>query len=417
MTLRVAFINQPFNPVRPPAQFFSLPIWIYNVARCLEGQADVTVYSRQEPDQQPAQTFEGIEYRRVPVRQDEQILKVLKRLPASLLGGPAFNSPLYYRGYIHQIARDLQARPCDVVHILNFSQFVPVVRLLNPKAKIVLHMQGEWLGQLHAKSLEPRLRQADAILGCSDHLTRIAQAAFPQFASRCYTVYNGVDETVFSPAPVESAASEPGRPPRLLYVGRVAPGKGVHTLLEAFLLARLRCPGLEVVVAGPIPKDAKMEFLIALSKDPLVARLREDFSGSYLDHLKAILPPEAAVQVTFTGPVQHTQLVEQYRQADILLNPSYSEAFGMSLVEAMACEKPVIGCRLGGMREVVTEGVTGLLVPPGDAAALSEAILKLLEDPALRLAMGKAGRERVLELYSWKQVAGRLLEVYQGLVE
>jgi len=104
-----------------------------------------------------------------------------------------------------------------------------------------------------------------------------------------------------------------------------------------------------------------------------------------------------------------------YRNAHILINPSLSESFGMSLVEAMASEIPVVATRVGGMVNVVGNGETGLLVESDDKDDLARAIMRLIEDPALMLRMGKSGRQRVLDKFSWEQVSASLLANYSIL--
>jgi glycosyltransferase involved in cell wall biosynthesis len=109
-------------------------------------------------------------------------------------------------------------------------------------------------------------------------------------------------------------------------------------------------------------------------------------------------------------------LASYYQSADILVNPSYSESFGMSLVEALASETPVIATRVGGMVNIVDENETGLLVNREDVNGLAEAMRCLLSDGDLRRQMGKNGRQRVIERFSWPQVAQSALEKYAAVV-
>ena len=108
-------------------------------------------------------------------------------------------------------------------------------------------------------------------------------------------------------------------------------------------------------------------------------------------------------------------VINHYREVDILINPSLREAFGRSLIEAMACQMPVVATRVGGMVEIVEDAKTGLWVNPGDATALAEAIIGLLSDENLRKSMAKAGRQRVLELFSWDQIVENLLRQYKSI--
>jgi glycosyltransferase involved in cell wall biosynthesis len=95
--------------------------------------------------------------------------------------------------------------------------------------------------------------------------------------------------------------------------------------------------------------------------------------------------------------------------------PSLEEGFGIPAAEAMGCEVPVVATDAGGLPEVVEHGVTGLVVPRGDANALAEAIGSLLEDAMLRRRMGLAGRERALRLFDWDRTAEQLEQVYRDV--
>jgi glycosyltransferase involved in cell wall biosynthesis len=97
----------------------------------------------------------------------------------------------------------------------------------------------------------------------------------------------------------------------------------------------------------------------------------------------------------------------------VFVMPSYYETFGISCLEAMAFGLPVVATRAGGLPEVVEDGVTGLLVPPGDTHALAEAIGRLLRDPDLRRRLGEAGRERVLARFTAEHVVKEMIPVYE----
>jgi glycosyltransferase involved in cell wall biosynthesis len=99
----------------------------------------------------------------------------------------------------------------------------------------------------------------------------------------------------------------------------------------------------------------------------------------------------------------------------VLINPSFSESFGMSLVEAMASGKPVVATRVGGMTEIVDDGQCGVLVPRGDPHALADAILRVVSSDETRRQMGRSGRERAVSLYSWSQIAARMLTLYEAV--
>jgi glycosyltransferase involved in cell wall biosynthesis len=121
--------------------------------------------------------------------------------------------------------------------------------------------------------------------------------------------------------------------------------------------------------------------------------------------------------VHFTGRVAAESIAEAYAQATLAVVPSLYEGFGFPAGEAMACQVPVVSSRGGALPEVVGEdGSCGILVPPKDAEALAAAIDQLLDQPERRDAMGRAGRERVLQHFTWRRAAERTVEVYHEVI-
>ena len=102
--------------------------------------------------------------------------------------------------------------------------------------------------------------------------------------------------------------------------------------------------------------------------------------------------------------------------ADIFCLPSYREGFGMTIIEAAACSVPAVASRIYGITDAVEEGKTGLLFPAGDVAALTQALLNLLEDRDLRQQMGEAARVRALELFPSQKIVGEMLALYGKLL-
>jgi glycosyltransferase involved in cell wall biosynthesis len=160
-------------------------------------------------------------------------------------------------------------------------------------------------------------------------------------------------------------------PPEILFAGRLSPEKGVLELLEA-------SQGLELVVAGDGP-------------------LRRRVPGAL-------------------GFVPHDQLQQLYARAAVVACPSRREGFGVACLEAMAHGRPVVATSVGGLRDLVVDGETGVLVPPGDPAALRSALDRLLADRELRRRLGTAGRERVQRHFSWQAVTDATLDVYAEAV-
>jgi glycosyltransferase involved in cell wall biosynthesis len=147
--------------------------------------------------------------------------------------------------------------------------------------------------------------------------------------------------------------------------------------------------------------------IVDLSRDPIINALARFYDDkTYREHLESRVPNALKDRLHFIGNVPQADLVAYYKAADVFVLPSSChEAFGMPLAEAMACGKPTVGARGGGIPELFEDGRTGFVVEREDPAALAEAIGKLLDDPGLRSELGRRGRERCRELFSWDVIA------------
>jgi spore coat protein SA len=411
--MKIAFVNQPFDAMIPPYQN-SIGLWTYHVAPSLVQNHEVTVYAKRNRMQKAWQDPSGAQYQFVtstPNRLFDRLVGMIA--PGNDPKQPAISHELYTLDYISLIALSAHRKGVDVIHVHNFTQYIPVIRALYPKVKIVLHMSGEWLSSLHYQKMKQRAEKADLILGSSNHITNLIRQRFPELSARCKTIYNGVQVDVFQRKNGDQQKAKMGEK-RLLFVGRVSPEKGVHVLINAFVRLAERYPELHLNLAGPVGA-MPIEFIVKVSDDPHVINLAEWYSEDYGILLQRLIPQHLAHRVHFIGSVPQAQLPAYYQAADILVNPSFSESFGMSLVEAMATEKPVIATQVGGMVEIVEPGKTGLLIPQGSVDALADAIASLLDNDDLREQMGKNGRQRALDLFDWPQISNCLLGYYQSL--
>jgi glycosyltransferase involved in cell wall biosynthesis len=417
--VKIAFVNQPLDGVLPPNQN-SIGIWTYEVARRLSRSCDVIVYTGQHHSGKRVECVDGIHCRRMLLRPDQWMQKLLRRLP--IFRGakrPLFASPSYYLGYILQVAIDLRKQKCDVVQLFNFSQFVPVIRALNPRIKIVLRMSCEWASQLDHVMIERRLQQVDLIIGCSEYITGKIRDKIPKLASRCRTVLNARDIDHFLPKNNANEARHDNTK-RLLFVGRVSPEKGVHVLIEAFQKVLERYPRAEFDIIGS-KSQLPREYLIALTDNDKVAALARFYNGksryNYFSYLeKRLRSLDIASHVTFYDQVPHLELLKYYRAADVFVFPSvWDEPSGNPPIEAMAAGVPVVSTRTGGTAEYVNDGKTGLLVEPEDESALADSILKLLDNEDLRRSMGMAGRKRAVKQLSFERQVANLLPLYEEI--
>lgn len=236
---------------------------------------------------------------------------------------------------------------------------------------------------LHQALLRFNLWRADCVLSTSHAMaSRTARFTRKQIEVTPF----GVDLKVFTERTVERVF-----PAGVIVVGTVKtlePKYGIEYLIRGFKLACDRQPGLSLglLIVG---------------------------SGSQKDELERLtVDLGIADRTAFVGGVPHDQVSRYHNMLDIFVALSDSESFGVSVVEASACARPVVVSRVGGLPEVVEDGKTGIVVEPRNAEAAATAIAALAADEALRRRMGIAGRERVERLYDWNRCVAQMLEIY-----
>jgi glycosyltransferase involved in cell wall biosynthesis len=432
--MKIALVNQPQDPiVAGEEQRGSVAIVNWELAKRLAARHEITVYAPRAHGQAALERWNSIEIRRVPF--------VAKRLHKAmqLIAGrakirpPYINSPLYYREYFLQVARELRRQPVDVLHFPQQLQFAAHFKRALPAGKIVLHMHQDELAQLDHGLLRRQLANVHSVVTVSDFVTQRAQARFPEYAASIHTIGNGVDVRRFRPTG-NTAATAANNPIRLLFVGRISPDKGVHLLAEAFdRIARER-PDVELTLVGKVGMLPFDLVNLLLTDDPAALDSLRPFYGrstlawlakevlghkrSYRQQLEARLSPSAASRVRFAGTVSLEELIRLYSEADLLVLPSiWRESYGLPVAESMASGVPVVAAECGGVPELVERGVTGLLVPRLNVDALTNAVRELVSDRQRLRVMGQAARARAERLLTWERSAERLERVYLDLVD
>lgn len=420
--VRVAMVSQPFDLVYPPDVDSSVPLQTVNLSRELVRRGfDVTVYAPRKNANVIHTIVDGVHYRYVSERGSGFLNRIFARLfrllPSRRI--PYHASVLSELRYTLELAVRIRAQKAQIVHVHTFTNFVPVLRILNRRARFVLHMHSEWVAQMDRTVMRRRAAATDLLLACSTHFADVVRAAFPTSASRLRVLFNGVDTSFFSPPDLPVHSHD--RPRRLLFVGRVSPEKGVHDLVDAFSMVADVFPDLQLDIVGP-DASAPRDYIVEASSDPIVRGLSEfyDFEArhgvSYWNQLKYRVPEALSARVRFLGPARREQIREHYRGANILINPSLSEMFGGTVAEAMACGVAVIATRVGGMKDTVRHGETGLLVEPARSDELAHAIRRLLTDDDLRQAMGHRARQRAVAIVSWETLGAQLGSAYDALI-
>jgi glycosyltransferase involved in cell wall biosynthesis len=223
---------------------------------------------------------------------------------------------------------------------------------------------------------------------CASNAIRAMVIADGIPADRVVTVHEGIDLGHVAAAPPADLHADLWLPHQAPIVGNVAalvPHKGQRHLIEAAALVVKEVPDARFVIAGEGELRAALERQIKerrLEKHVFLAGFRPD-------------------------------ILSVHKAFDIFVMSSVTEGLGTSLLDAMACGKPVVATTAGGMPEVVADGETGLLVPPRDDAAMAAAVVRLLRDQRLRTAMGAAGERRVREMFSAERMVQDTLAVYR----
>jgi glycosyltransferase involved in cell wall biosynthesis len=205
--------------------------------------------------------------------------------------------------------------------------------------------------------------------------------------SKIVVVPNGIDASRLRCEPdaaLRAILSHDGTRPVVLTTARLVPAKGLVCLLEAVRTL----PQVHVVIAGDGPQ-----------RDELMTRARD---------------LGLADRVDFLG--QRDDVPQLLACSDIVASPSFNEGFPLAVLEAMAAEKPIVATRVGGTREAIVDGHSGLLIPPGDPAALAAAVGRLLNDPSLAARLARAARARVEESFSSTRMVEQVTDVYEELL-
>ncbi len=271
-------------------------------------------------------------------------------------------------------------------------------------------MAGFWIRMVYGiplivtlHSMEPlRPWKADQLgagyaLSCCDRVIAVSAQMredilrhFSIDPAKLVVLHNGIDPEVFHRVEARDALDRLGvRTPYVLFVGRITEQKGIFHLLDA---ARLLPEGIQVVLCSAAADTPEIE-----------ERLR-----------RAVSEHPNVLWVHQMAPID--VITQLFSHAAVFACPSIYEPFGLINLEAMACETPVVASSVGGILEVVEDGKTGILVAPGRPEELAAALRRILENPGLGLAMGRAGRRRVEERFSWASIAERTEQVYRDAI-
>ena len=241
---------------------------------------------------------------------------------------------------------------------------------------------------------------ADMVLSVSDALRRDLITYYGIQEKRVRTVYNGVDTQLF----YRRKGENPGVLKRfqgkriILYVGHFGPRKGLIFLIRAMKHISKEIPDAVAVGIGGVPSWlGKQQYWNVLNDE--------------------IKKNDVGDKMLLLDRVPNEQLPAYYSSADVFVLPSFYEAFAKVVLEAMACEDPIVITREGGPREAIQEGKTGLLVNYGSAEEIAHAVIAVLQDERRAREMGALARKRVEQQFTWGAVAERINSAYDEVVK
>jgi glycogen(starch) synthase len=342
------------------------------------------IITTRHPQDLPAQeTVEGVDVWRFPFEMPRAhpagMVRFARQFPSDLSA-------------LTRLLRTLQT---DIIHVqcVGPNGFYALWAARATGLPLVVTTQGERTmdaGRLYQKSvaanwtLRRLLCRADYVTACSRQTLDDAKefAGFPLDA-KSRPVYNGIALEEFDGAPPYAHPR-----PFILGIGRVVPQKGFDLLIDAYARLQQRLPDApDLVIAGDGPERPRLQ----AQADALGLNSR----------------------IHLIGRADRPLAVSLFRGCTAFVLPSRQEPQGIVSLEAMACAKPVVAARVGGVPEIVLDGETGLLFPGGNAGALADSLQSLLSDPERAEALGRKGRARAEDHFTWGRIADQYFEIYR----
>jgi len=376
--LRVALLTREY----PPEVYGGAGVHVTYLARELARLVDLTVHCQgaDRPDAVAHRPWHHLDGANPALRTISTDLS----MTAAVASADLVHSHTWYAN----LAGHLAALLYGVPHVVTMHSLEP----LRPWKAEQLgggYALSSWCERVAAES-------AAAVVAVSDGMRADVLAAYPAIPpDRVRVIRNGIDPGEYAPDPATDVLARygvnPGRP-SVMFVGRITRQKGLPVLLKA---AQQLDPAAQLVLCAGQPDTADLADEVA----GLVAGLQATRSG--VVWLPEMLPKREVIQLL--------------THATVFACPSLYEPLGIVNLEAMACGTAVVGSDVGGIPEVVTDGETGLLVPPDDPGALVSALNSLLADPGRAEAMGRRGRQRAIAEFSWPAIAEQTAALYAEL--
>jgi glycosyltransferase involved in cell wall biosynthesis len=275
----------------------------------------------------------------------------------------------------------------NIPHVLTYHGYAPIGIWRNPKQRI--KMLDHRLGSLLSFHLG-----IDHFMPVSNYLKSELINFYGIDEKKITTIYNGIDTDRFNPdnsGEIIRKNYNLSNDPVILFLGRLAPYKGIQFLLKSIPIIRNEIPNIKVLITGSARSDV-------------------------LDIKSLILKLDIAKQVIFTGYIPDELLPNLYAACDVFCFTSLWEGFGLPPAEANATGKPVVAFYKTAIPEVVKNGETGILVPPKNFIKLAHTLIFILQNHKLRKKLGKNGRKHVISNFNWDKTVKNILKIYDHVL-
>ncbi|MFD2086047.1 MULTISPECIES: glycosyltransferase family 4 protein [Brevibacillus] len=374
--MRILVIAPEQLPI-PPITGGSVETCIYNIFRRMANQDSVTIISRAHPRLPGTSHFGRLKIVRIPQR---------NRL-----------------SYIRAALRRVRGQSFDIIQIENRPTFVPIVRAAFPRTPIVLSLHSlTFMSQLSHSRANAILSQVKGVTSVVSFVSQTMRKRYPRHAYKFKTAILGVDTSKFRPRTLAYKQAlrkrwGVGHRYNVLFVGRIVPMKGLHTLVRAVAILKKRYPSMGIVAVGASWPGVRKQTAYMRKVRQLSQRLN--------------------VPIRFTGYLPPSQIHKMYHLGDVFVCPTqYREGFATVNSEAMASGIPVVASKRGGISEVVNNGSSGLLVRNYlSPRAFAHAIARVKSSPSLARRLAYGGRQRVKARFSWYSTVSKLRGQYRAI--
>jgi spore coat protein SA len=385
----LAIIVPELLPV-PPVKGGAVEYWVHEASKRLnQAKFDISIVSRPAN----AEGFEGVNYLTIPWTKTELFFHRLKeRL--------TWHNPLRYLAKIQNVASyglrmAKLVREFDLVVIHNEPNLLFFLKD-NPQQKVILHMHNEHLTiRMFRPLYRHTLKKVNSVICVSDYIRRSAIQHFPEYADKFIVVFNATDPDVFKPYGEEAVkqlaeiVALEADTKYLLYVGRLTEIKGVHVLIQAFEQVHQHLPNAKLIIVGS-------SFFEGAAKT--------DYEQTLTELAKPI-----SQHIIFTGYIPHEKLKYLYSAVDMVVLPSiWQDPCPLVVLEAMASCSCLVSSAVGGIPEVVENGINGVLVKEADVDALAQAVSEVLQNAKNKYQMELAARKKLLAGYTWERLVAEL---------